>query len=103
VNTKGTEISWPFDQAPNTAALTTRQVIDLKSPIRHLIHYDDGTWAFLCGTTSETDDYRVVHMSHILELDDTLREVADLPLGWSAWREDGQSPWERFQEDSEAE
>lgn len=104
MNAKGTEIAWPFDQTPNTAALTTRQVTDLRSPIRHVIHYsDDGSWAFLCGTTSETDDYRLVHMRDILELDDTLREVADLPLGWSAWREGGQSPWKRFQEDLESE
>lgn len=95
---------WPFDQGPDVAAITTRQILDLKQPIRHVIHYDeDDSWAFLCGTTNETDDYRVVHMQHALSLDDSLRAIADLPPGWSAWREDGQSDWERFQEELDEE
>ena len=95
---------WPFDQAPNVAAMTTGQVLELGYPIRYVLHYDhDDSWAFLCGTTKEFNDYRVIHMSHALELDDFLRQVADLPTGWSAWREDDQSPWERFQKDLNAE
>jgi hypothetical protein len=92
--------NWPFDQGPEVAALTTRQVLDRESPIRYVIHYpDDHSWAFLCGTTNETDDYRMIHMHHALEMDPSLSTIADLELGWSAWREDQHSPWERFQED----
>ncbi|MGH9968902.1 MAG: hypothetical protein ACREBG_14035 [Pyrinomonadaceae bacterium] len=47
-----TEADWPFDQAPNVAAITTRQVIESGSPILLVTHYeDDHSWAFLCGTT----------------------------------------------------
>jgi hypothetical protein len=94
--------AWPFDQPQNVAAMVTRQVLSREEPIRYAVHYeDDNSWGFFCGTTNETGDYRLVHLEHVLAMDDTLREVADLQPGWSAWREDGESPWERFQEDTE--
>ena len=72
--------TWPFDQAPNTAAITTRQVLDGEKEIRAVVHYsDDHSWAFLCGTTNDKEDGRVITMSDALTLDDTLRTIADLP------------------------
>jgi hypothetical protein len=65
-----------------------------------VVHYDDDdSWAFLCGTTDNKEDYRIVHKQHLLARDESLREIADLLPGWSAWRENGESAWERFQED----
>jgi hypothetical protein len=96
--------NWPFDQTPETAVMTTIHVLDQREPIRYVIHYDhDDSWAFLCGTTNLSNDYRMIHMAHVLELDSSLQSVADLPSGWSAWREDGESPWERFQEEFQEE
>lgn len=96
--------NWPFDQAPNVAAMTTRQVIESGCPIRQVIHYaDDHSWAFLCGTTEDTDDYRVVHMQDMLNLDPSLRSIADLPPGWSAWRENMDKVWQREPEKEEPE
>ena len=90
---------WPFDQAPNVAAISTRQVIELGYPILLVMHYeDDDSWAFLCGTTDDTDDGRVIGMGEALGLDQTLRPVADLAPGWSAWRESKDSEWVRYRE-----
>lgn len=91
---------WPFDQARNVAAITTRQVIELDYPILLVTHYeDDDSWAFLCGTTEDyTKDGRVIGMAEALGRDQTLRSVADLPPGWSAWREDKDSEWNRYPE-----
>lgn len=95
---------WPFDQPPDVAAITTRQVVDLNYPILQVTHYDDDhSWAFLCGTTENTDDYRLVHMDEILKLEESLRSIADLPPGWSAWRSDRDSVWERYPEDQSSE
>ena len=48
---------WPFDQAPNVAAITTRQVLDEGLPILRVTHYsDDHSWGFVCGTTDNTDE-----------------------------------------------
>jgi hypothetical protein len=38
---------WPFDQAPNFAAITTINVLDRGAPILVVVHYADGDgWAF---------------------------------------------------------
>jgi hypothetical protein len=93
---------WPFDQEPETAALTTRQVLEKREPIRQVVHYsDDHSWAFTHGTSDEKDDYRIVHMSHLFKLDKSLRSIADLPPGWSAWRDAGSQAWERTEENPE--
>ena len=54
---------WPFDQAPNVAAITTVNVIEHDAAILLVVHYeDDHSWAFLCGTTNDDADGRVIGM-----------------------------------------
>jgi hypothetical protein len=97
-----TEKTWPFDQPPDTAAITTRQVLEGKQPIRQVVHYgDDDSWAFTCGTTEETNDLKVVHMGHLLALDQTLRSISHLKPGWTAWRDDVGDEWELSPEDTD--
>jgi hypothetical protein len=87
---------WPFDQAPNVAAVTTRHVIEQRLPILCVTHYsDDHSWGFVCGTTDVTEDGRVISMSEALKIDPTLREIADLPPGWTARREKIGGKWQR--------
>jgi hypothetical protein len=87
---------WPFDQGPNVAAITTVNVIDHDAPVLVVVHYDDDdSWAFLCGTTNADADARVFAMSSALRRDPSLREIADLPPGWKAWRAAIGAPWQR--------
>jgi len=87
---------WPFDQSPETAAITTRQVIEEGLPVLVVVHYeDDHGWTFTCGTTAESDDGRVVSMREVLVRDPSLRAVADLPPGWCARRESVSGEWMR--------
>lgn len=93
---------WPFDQGPQVAAITTRQVLNEGLPIIRVIHYsEDEDWAFVCGTTSETEDLRVVAMKTMFKLDPTLCTIADLPLGWTAWRQFVGAPWNREKNEDE--
>jgi len=86
---------WPFDQAPNAAALTVRSVLE-GHPILHVAHdIDDHGWQFLDGRDADVDEGRVIGMGEALKRDPTLREIADLPPGWIAWREAPGSPWRR--------
>ena len=88
--------NWPFDQPPNVAAITTVRVLKEKFPILRVSHYsDDHSWAFVCGTTNATEDGRVIGMYHVLSLDPTLRAIADLPPGWTAWRDRVGGEWHR--------
>jgi hypothetical protein len=87
--------NWPFADKPNTASITTRQVLE-GAPILLVTHdADDGSWQFLCGTTDDTADGRIVGLGQMYARDATLGELADLPEGWRAWRATPTHPWER--------
>ena len=87
---------WPFDQTERTAAITTRQVLEEKNDICMVVHYeDDHSWAFLCGTTNDEKDGRVIGMGEAVKIDSSLLELADLPPGWEAWRENKDDEWKR--------
>lgn len=90
---------WPFDQLPNVAAITTRQVLEDGLPILLVTHYeDDYSWGFLCGTTNATEDGRVIGMRSAVQIDPTLLDVANLPPGCSARRAAIGAKWEIFEE-----
>jgi hypothetical protein len=86
---------WPFEATRNTAAITTRQVLE-GEPVLQVTHdADDGGWQFLCGTTDDTADGRVVGLGEMCDRDATLLELADLPEGWQAWRDRPGAQWRR--------
>jgi hypothetical protein len=88
---------WPFADASNIQVITTRPVVDEQHPILLVSHdEDDGGWQFLCGTTNKTEDGRVGCLGCLVEADATLRDLADLPLGWTARRSGAGAPWERM-------
>jgi hypothetical protein len=47
------------------------------------------------STTNDPKDGRVVGLDCMYDIDPSIGELADLPLGWRAWRKDIQSPWQR--------
>lgn len=89
-------MSWPFDDPPNLGVITTVPVLEHGYPILLVTHdLDDGGWQFLCGTIDEPSLGRLVCLESILGIDEGMSVLADLPLGWLAWREDMGSPWRR--------
>jgi hypothetical protein len=89
-----TDKSWPFSDAKNLGVTTTQQVLD-GHPIQIVSHDDDGDWQFLCGTTNDVDDARMVALEEIVNLDKTLEELAGLPRGEQAQRGSQDAPWQR--------
>jgi hypothetical protein len=86
---------WPFSDTPNTASITTRQVLE-GAPILLVTHdAEDGGWQFLCGTTNDPANARVVGLGRMFERDPTLGELADLPEGWRARRTSPGRAWQR--------
>ena len=47
------------------------------------------------GTTNEPADGRIVHLEEIVTMDPTVAAVADLPLGWVAFRSAVGGDWNR--------
>ena len=87
---------WPFDQPPNCATLTMRQILEGTEPILLVSHdADDHGWQFIGTTDASVEDGRVVCLKNMVELDSTILEVADLPTGWQAVRERVGGQWHR--------
>lgn len=89
---------WKFADPPNVAVITTRKVLSGEDWIALVTHEaDDGAWQFLNSQSEPLTeaDASVVGLSEIVELDTSVMELADLPLGWCAWRDSPASPWQR--------
>ena len=88
---------WPFEDARNTTSITLRDVLNGKSQVLFVSHdEDDGMWQFLDGRDApDPADACVVGLGCMVELDPTVAELADLPLGWVAWRDSVDTPWQR--------
>ncbi len=86
---------WPFVDSVNTAAFTTDGVLHHGLPITAVSHDVDGDWQFLCDTPNDVRKDLLVCLGCMLELDQSIALVADLPRGWVAWRDSPSLPWDR--------
>lgn len=83
-----------FKESYNTAVFTTRFVLEKKSPILVVFHFSDGSWQFSGLEKNLCDnDFKVVSLKEIIELDSSLLEIANMPLGSEAKRLNPLSPW----------
>ena len=100
VETHGHEFpnsEWPFSDPENGVAISTVQVFRQGFPILLVSNDYDGDWQVLCGTTVDTKDAIVVYLGCAYQRDKTIADLADLPLGWRAWRDHVGGPWEQEQ------
>ena len=97
VKTQSKKDEWPFEDAKNVAVFTTKQVLRLGQPILHVSHdEDDGAWQFHTGAEQlSSSDAMIVALSEIVEHDQSIAELADLPCGWFAERDAVGSQWRR--------
>jgi hypothetical protein len=74
---------------------TTRQVLEREEPILRVTHdTDDYGWQFL-GSEARAEDAKIISLEEAVELDRSVLQVADLPVGWHAWRASVEEPWIR--------
>ncbi|WP_081651605.1 hypothetical protein [Cupriavidus sp. WS] len=87
---------WPFDSPPNVACLTVQSIVDGTKPILLVTRdQDDGMWQFLTGDVVNTAEAIAVSLKDMVLRDSTLLHLADVELGWMAWRDDRDAPWGR--------
>jgi len=91
-----------FREDRKLGVYTTRQVLE-SSPILRVSHETDGDWQFLCDTTTDVADLKIVCLDHIVELDASVNELFQLNHGWTAWRETIKDDWETWQDPDEEE
>ena len=95
-------MDWPFEDAENTAVITSSRILGGQDWVYCVSHdADDGAWQFhpYSGRTPE-EDAKVVSLKSMLEVEPRVAELADLPLGWQAWRQEQSSDWQRAPQDA---
>ena len=93
-----------FEDSLNTAVFTTKFVVIDKKEITYITHEtEDGAWQFF--SNDNFDDFEEVSMilslDEIINLDKTVLEIADLPLGYIATRETVKDKWKISKNDEE--
>ena len=87
---------WPFDEPENLAVFTLKRIAQGGSPILRVTHdEEDGGWQFLDGGEVLMEEASLVCLRNMIQLDPSLLELADLPLGWVAERDGPGEPWKR--------
>jgi hypothetical protein len=88
---------WPFDDPPNVAVFTDQRILEGTDWIYYVSRdADDGAWQFHGPDgLAEEVNARVVALTTICSSDASVMTLADLPLGWCAWRETRDSEWQR--------
>jgi hypothetical protein len=94
---------WPFDDPEDVAVFTTRRIMDGHSSVLLVTHDEEESgWQFLDSGDLEREDAMLVSLLSMTERDPSLLQLADLPVGWIAWRESPETPWRRSPANSES-
>jgi hypothetical protein len=76
------------------AVITTQDIADGKAPVLYATRDKLGLQFLDADETIERKPVAIAK-ADLLRLDPSLTEVASLPVGWQAWRDSADSPWER--------
>lgn len=90
---------WPFLDARNVAVFSSQKIVVDGEWVYYVTHdKEDGAWQFhpYSGFTSESE-VAVVSLEEMVRLDQSLKELSNLPVGWHAWRKSPNSSWVRSQ------
>lgn len=83
-----------FSDSLNTAVFTTRYILENGNPILSVYHYaEDGAWQFSGKEECVDTDFRVISLEEMINLDNTILEVSDLPLRYWANRKNKKDKW----------
>ncbi|MCZ8522251.1 MULTISPECIES: hypothetical protein [Paenibacillus] len=89
---------WPFEDPENVAVITIDRIMKRESPILYVTHDDDdGMWQFLDGSEVKEEEAHLLSLKEMVNIDPSLTQLSDLPLGWIAWRDNQYSEWVRVQ------
>ncbi|MEI7595745.1 MAG: DUF2185 domain-containing protein [Bacteroidota bacterium] len=85
-----------FEDTLNTAVITTKFVVKDKKEITYVTHdADDGAWQFF--SSDDFDNYEdvamILSLEEIINIDRTVLEIANLPLGYFATRKTSKDRW----------
>ncbi|WP_455853282.1 hypothetical protein [Pantoea endophytica] len=87
---------WPFNDLPTSVAIVDKLIITDGNWISYVSHdSDDGVWQFHSYRSEplNADDAMLLGLEEVYKIDSSIGLLADLPLGWCAWRAAENSLW----------
>lgn len=87
-----------FSEPANTACFTCDHVTNRQRPIL-LVHHEeeDGSWMFMCGKDDHTEtNYKIVSLSNIVDIDNSISSLSEMPLGCGAKRKTANDQWNGY-------
>lgn len=85
-----------FKDQENIAVFTCNHVLE-GEPILYVTHDIDGDWQFLCGEDNHTEgNAKIISLKQVTELDKTVNDLYEMPLGFGATRESIDAKWIPF-------
>ncbi len=88
---------WAFgkdtDEEEDPLVYVMREVFD-GVPVTRVFHEADGAWQYLTEAELLPSAAQLAHQSHLYEIDPSLRELAAMPLGTWAVRDEPGARWE---------
>lgn len=89
------KVDFKYLEPDNLGTFTTKYVMQQKKPILEVYHDIEGVWQFLCGTTQNPKDYKIIGLKEIVQIDHSVNELFNLGLGEVAWRKSPGESWNR--------
>ncbi|SFU30771.1 hypothetical protein [Butyrivibrio sp. INlla21] len=87
-------MKYEFIDDKNTMVITTKNIVSKEKSIVLVSHdEDDGMWEVLEGEEVKEEDAMIISLYEMVNIDPTVNQVADLPLGWIAYRDIEQDKW----------
>jgi hypothetical protein len=73
----------------------TAQVLERAEPILHAVHDENCEWQFIGSSDGTAENGRVIALHEAVELDPSVLQLADMPVGWHAFRDSPERSWRR--------
>lgn len=94
---KKNKMEYKFSDPEDKAVFTCNHVTEEKSPILYATHDTDGDWQFLCGRNDHTEENaKIISLKNIVELDKTLNQLFEMPMGVGVERNRIGENWRPF-------
>lgn len=91
---------YKFKEPETTACFVCEHVLNKTRPILLVTHDDDGEyeyWQFLCGETDHGKaGVKITSMRKATEIDPSVNDLHDMPVGVRADRKSVKSPWQPY-------
>lgn len=95
---KNENSNFKFKEPESTACFTCDHVLNKQRPILYVTHSDeDGAWQFMCGHNDHTTaNAKVISLKQATQIDPSINDLYEMPLGVGAERQTRDSPWKPF-------